>query len=76
MAKVAKESNLKVGRPKSKRPYRKNLIRVGAMEDTLERIIARLDSDSPSFEIVKEELTNLRVKENQKYIKKIFKAES
>jgi hypothetical protein len=63
---------LSVGRPKSDRPYRKNLIRVSTVEDMLNRIMEQLHPNSHLRKIIKEELTNLIIKENQKVITKSF----
>lgn len=52
------------GRPNEHTPYRQNLIRVSAFEDTLLRILERIPPRSlRAREIVKDELAKLRSRE-------------
>ena len=62
--------NRSVGRPKSSRPYRQNLMRVSKVEDMLERMMDQLHSNSHLRKIIKDELEELREKEIRKIIKK------
>lgn len=55
------------GRPNNHTPYRQNLIRVSAFEDTLLRILERIPPRSQrAREIVKDELARLRHRELSK----------
>lgn len=53
---MQKELQTKVGRPSSKRPYRKNVVRVAAIEDWIEDLIERVPQRSEAKKILIEEL--------------------
>jgi len=64
------KDNRKVGRPKSDKHYRQNVIRVSVMEDMLERMMQQLHPNSSLRKIVKDELEELRIRETAKANKK------
>ncbi|MGE7718600.1 hypothetical protein [Priestia megaterium] len=62
----------KSGRRKSDRLYRQNVVRIGVVEDMLERMLEQLHTNSSLRKIVKKELSDLRMRESEKVDKRLL----
>lgn len=57
----------KVGRPQTDKPYRQNIVRVGVVEDILERVLEQVPQRSEAKKLIQSELSQFRLNETRKW---------
>lgn len=65
---MGNDAQRKVGRPATNKQYRKNIVRVSAIEDWVEELIEKVPERSKARTILIEELELFVNKENEKYL--------
>lgn len=56
-----------IGRPKTDKPYRQNIVRVGVVEDILERVLEQVPARSVAKKLIENELSQFRLNETRKW---------